>query len=67
MCNPNYSRLRVFFFLNSDRYYRMIADVRAKFFLDNHHSMSNITRYKLCIDTILIFFFWIEGKSALIQ
>ena len=44
----------------------MIADVRAKFFLDNHHSMSNITRYKLCIDRILIFF-WIEGKSALIQ
>ena len=45
----------------------MIADVGAKFFLDNHHSMSNITRYKLCIDRILIFFFWIEGKSALIQ
>ena len=62
MCNPNYSRLRGFFFLNSDRYYRMIADVGAKFFLDNHHSMSNITRYKLCIDRILIFFFGLKEK-----
>ena len=40
----------------------MIADVRAKFFLDNHHSMSNITRYKLCIDRILIFFFGLKEK-----